>query len=386
MNILLITHMYPVSDSDKVNTLVIHDLVSAFNGRGEIQVIAVKRDYNPLHCLKGGKPYSFVLDNRIINVVSLFKIPKIPYFKKSKNFISDFICRFIKENKFHPDIIWCESVFDSELGVQIAKKIKAKLVIGFHNTDIRRIEKSFYQGLFKRIFSNADGIIFRSNTMQKTYQKSKWQKIYKNLKYQIIPFGLKQSLTMGIKRQLKRGKIVLCVCSLIRLKKVDVLIRSFKDFLLEQEDYNLLIIGDGPLRKKLEKEAGFLLNRKIHFLGSLPRERVSKIMSVSKIFAMVSSPETFGMVYLEAMGNGCITIGTEKEGIDGIIIDGENGFLIPPNDYQALADTFRFIIKLDQEAQHQLQKRAMLTAQEMSAERVAGLLYKFFENLLLQTE
>ena len=43
---------------------------------------------------------------------------------------------------------------------------------------------------------------------------------------------------------------------------------------------------------------------------------------------MISSPETFGLAYLEAMARGNIVIGTKGWGIDGIVIDGENGLFM----------------------------------------------------------
>lgn len=53
-------------------------------------------------------------------------------------------------------------------------------------------------------------------------------------------------------------------------------------------------------------------------------------MRQSDIFVLPSVGETFGMVYLEAMASGCIVVGTKDDGIDGIIKDGENGFLTFP--------------------------------------------------------
>ena len=49
-------------------------------------------------------------------------------------------------------------------------------------------------------------------------------------------------------------------------------------------------------------------------------------MRESDIFILPSVNETFGMVYLEAMASGCITVCTKNDGVDGIIKDGENGF------------------------------------------------------------
>ena len=49
-------------------------------------------------------------------------------------------------------------------------------------------------------------------------------------------------------------------------------------------------------------------------------------MKNADIFALPSVNETFGMVYLEAMACGCITVCTENDGVAGIIKNGKNGF------------------------------------------------------------
>ena len=59
-------------------------------------------------------------------------------------------------------------------------------------------------------------------------------------------------------------------------------------------------------------------------------------MGRHQYFVMPSVREGFGIVYLEAMANGCITIGTQNEGIADLIRDGYNGFLVPPEDPDAI--------------------------------------------------
>ena len=86
------------------------------------------------------------------------------------------------------------------------------------------------------------------------------------------------------------------------------------------------MIGDGKERKTLEK-----IDKNVKFLGSLPHDKVLEKMRENDIFVLPSVGETFGMVYLEAMASGCITVCTKGDGVDGIIKNGENGFLVEPN-------------------------------------------------------
>ena len=54
------------------------------------------------------------------------------------------------------------------------------------------------------------------------------------------------------------------------------------------------------------------------------------------VFIMISKNETFGLVYLEAMAVGCITIASRQEGFDGIIKHGYNGFLCEAGNQEEL--------------------------------------------------
>lgn len=109
-------------------------------------------------------------------------------------------------------------------------------------------------------------------------------------------------------------------------KNIGTVIESFKEIIKKYPDATLTIIGNGPLEKQLKDQARDVNN--IKFTGYLENNKAQEILSKSEIFVLPSSPEGFGIAYVEAMNNGCITIGTKGEGIDGFIENGENGFLV----------------------------------------------------------
>lgn len=129
--------------------------------------------------------------------------------------------------------------------------------------------------------------------------------------------------------------------NLIKLKNVDVLIRALQQ---TEINYHCEIIGDGIEMENLKALAE--KNPKIVFRGRLSREETVKKMRDADVFVMVSSPETFGLVYLEAMAQGCITIGSRGEGIDGVIVDGKNGFLISPGNINELSHCIKRISQM----------------------------------------
>ena len=124
----------------------------------------------------------------------------------------------------------------------------------------------------------------------------------------------------------------------------------------------------------------------IKFLGWLDREEILAKMKTSDIFVMVSSPETFGLVYLEAMASGCITIGAKREGIDGIIQNGENGFLCEPRNVDDLADTIDKIVNLSKESKERLLRNTFETVKGMTHKGVSDNYIEALQHVIAQSK
>lgn len=169
---------------------------------------------------------------------------------------------------------------------------------------------------------------------------------------------------------------------LIPLKRVDDIIHALNSSYPEK-DFELTIIGEGMEKEKLiQLVASLNLNNQIHFLGRRNRKEVQDIVNDSDCFIMVSESEAFGLVYLEAMAKGCITIGTKGQGIDGVIVDGVNGYLCVSKNPEQLADIITNINNLSSEQRLIISQNAINTAFEMTDSKVA----EKYLNTLLQTK
>ncbi len=91
--------------------------------------------------------------------------------------------------------------------------------------------------------------------------------------------------------------------------------------------------------RRLRDELG--LREKVSFTGRLPDDAVAGHLARSHVLAVPSLYEGFGLVYLEGMAFGCPAIATTAGGASEIVSDGENGFLLPPNDPDAIAGAVR---------------------------------------------
>jgi glycosyltransferase involved in cell wall biosynthesis len=129
--------------------------------------------------------------------------------------------------------------------------------------------------------------------------------------------------------------IFITVASLIKLKNIDIVLDVLSCF--SDHDWQYLIIGGGEEKKFLLDKVNTLnLIDKVHFLDEKTRTEVLLYLKTTDVFIMVSAPETFGLAYLEAMAKGNIIIGCKNWGIDGIVTDKKNGYLVEARNVEQL--------------------------------------------------
>jgi len=95
--------------------------------------------------------------------------------------------------------------------------------------------------------------------------------------------------------------------------------------------------------QEISKVSG--LNSKVFFHGPLDQEALASKLKSAQILVVPSSYEGFGIVYLEGMAFGLPAIGTNAGAASEIITDGENGFLIKPDDVKTLSAKLSLLAK-----------------------------------------
>lgn len=159
---------------------------------------------------------------------------------------------------------------------------------------------------------------------------------------------------------------------LVKRKGVDLVLKAI-GYLKESVSIQFDIVGDGPEKEELIKLANILdISDSVKFYGSVERTHVVEVIRQSDVFVMISNNETFGLVYLEAMAQGLITIGSIGEGIDGTIINGNNGFLVSPEDESELCECLKYIQSLPKEELSRISRNAYFTAMNMTDSKMAS--------------
>lgn len=152
---------------------------------------------------------------------------------------------------------------------------------------------------------------------------------------------------------------------LIREKGVDVLLRAFVKVIARIPQARLLVIGDGPERDRLGQLIGELgLVPNVSMVGHLSRSETERHCATAWVQAVPSRwAEPFGLVAAEAMMRGTVVVASASGGLAEIIQDSKTGFLIQPNDANALAEVILRILG-DRELAEQVGIAARTFAQE----------------------
>jgi glycosyltransferase involved in cell wall biosynthesis len=260
----------------------------------------------------------------------------------------------------------CVVIAHMPSGILFADKLGLPFCAGVHNSDLEILTNPLYKFHFKKrlkqALDNAKAIACRSFIIEK-----KLLQIYPEYsgKTFVAPSGFDIEKILDIEifnnsiiSNNSNLKIVTCA-NFKKRKNIDKLIKACKG------NFELTVIGDGKSRKKLEK-----LDKNVKFTGWLKPDEVLEQMRQADVFILPSVGETFGMVYLEAMAQGCITICTQNDGIDGIIKDGENGFLTVPT-VDGIKDTLKRVSTLTTDGRKALIQKSLNTVRELSSQKCA---------------
>ena len=266
---------------------------------------------------------------------------------------------------------------DGHAGLLTARALHVPFAVTAHGTDVLRYFKPGVMPLRRNveIVKSADALMAVSEMLMnrlRAYRPA--GKIT-----EVVPNGLDLSLVPDVPREPGR---ILSVGTLCKRKCMDTSIEAFAEIAKDYPDATLRIIGIGDEEAALRAQADRLgLRDRVLFLGGMEHAAVMEEMARADIFVLPSWGEGFGIVYIEAMAAGCVTIGSRDEGIAGTIRDGENGFLVPAGDAAATGRAIRAALAAPN-AMESIRRRGVETARAMTWERNARRMEQIYARML----
>ena len=363
MRILFITDLYPVNENENTTPRTLLNFVKDWEKQGHT-VDVIKPNFI-LNSFLRGKPfyktgqYGNVLNINYWTPFWFNIIKKIRRIEAKMQSLYSPTTLHSSLFTLHYDVI----IAHMPSGILFADKLGLPFVAGVHNSDLEVLTNPLYEFHFKKrlkkALDNAKAIACRSFVI-----KDKLLKLYPEFESKTFtaPSGIDENIIHPSPFTPHPSPIKVLTCANFKKRKnIDKVIESCKGL----ESFELTVIGDGKERKKLE-----MLDKSVKFTGYLAHDKVLEKMRESDIFILPSVNETFGMVYLEAMSQGCITIGTIDDGIAGIIKNGENGFLTLP-----ISSEIRKILlnikNMDDDALKTLRYNSLQTIREYTSDKCA---------------
>lgn len=137
--------------------------------------------------------------------------------------------------------------------------------------------------------------------------------------------------------------VILSIAELHPRKGLKYLLEAYAEIQSKEPKTRLIIVGEGPERKTLEKIMKKLeLTDRVLLIGR--QEDIPHILASANLFVLASVKEAFGLVLLEAMAAQVPIVATEVGGIPEIVQNHKNGELVEAQNYHALAQTIREVM------------------------------------------
>ncbi|MGC1462559.1 MAG: glycosyltransferase [Terracidiphilus sp.] len=252
----------------------------------------------------------------------------------------------------NPSIIHAHFAVDAVQALPIARKLEIPLVVSLHGFDVtsndRALRVSFagrhYLRNRDRLFEQATAFIcvsrfIRNAALQAGFPESKLRVHYTGI-------DCERFRAVHVQRD---PKLILFVGRLVEKKGCEYLLRAMALVQQHDPDVHLEIVGDGPLRSRLEALAAALSIR-VSFRGVQNPVEVARSMARARILcnpsitASSGDKEGFGMVFAEAQAVGTPPVSFSHAAIPEVVKHRQTGLLCAEGDVTALAGSLRTLL------------------------------------------
>ena len=388
MRIILLTPVYPSKNAPEGSTMVVHYFTKEWVKQGnQVKVFNIETKY-PIIIYWINRLFETILNNLLGHLVATRK--PIEYDEciegvevshvliKKNSPVSRFRRKHIN-NLAQTIIQYCHDAGAPDLFIghwddpqlyllNILKQHfpSTKNAIVLHSLK-RKLDK--YYPHMDILFNNIDIVGFRNQTALMEFKKTYFTPsrsfiAMSGVSNMFIEKNVSKSFDDGARNFVFVGSLIK------RKHPLEVLLAVSEVYGSDQ--YSLCYIGEGKESHSIKKSSNRLKDGgRVVLLGRIDRLRVADHLNRADVFVMISDNETFGLVYLEAMSMGCITIASRGGGVDGIIVDGENGFLCLPGNTRDLVNVISRIRRMPKDRLMQISNNAIVTARKYSDSNVA---------------
>lgn len=275
--------------------------------------------------------------------------------------------------RFSPHIVHAH-LFHALVLTASAPRTDSRLLLTHHHGDVMSFQKRRVEALLDRLAGGRfDHVVAVSQAMAELLVDDYH---YPPAKVSYIRNGW--SGTPTVARKDERPQI-LCIANFRSEKAHHLLIEAFQIVIDEIPQARLVLVGDGPLKSEVEKQAA-LLSRPdaVEFVG--PVDDVWPYLSRASVFALASLREPLGIVIMEAMAAGLPVVAPRVGGIPELVEPGVTGELVAPGDSISLGQQIVRLLK-SRDLRSAMGEAAQRAAETFRMERMVDQYYELYERL-----
>ena len=155
-------------------------------------------------------------------------------------------------------------------------------------------------------------------------------------KLRLLPYGVNVSRFQLVAKPVEDRFDILYVGAMSLQKGIQYLVQAYEN--LSHPNKSLTFVGAPSQELMALLQARNLWPSDIKVLGHMPQIELKNIMSRSHVLVLPSIQDGFGMVMAQAMACGCPVIATSNTGGEDLFTDGDEGFIVPIRDVDALTE------------------------------------------------
>lgn len=289
--------------------------------------------------------------------------------------------------EFKPDVVHIFfGIPDGPIGWALKRVYGLPYLISLRGADVPSDEvKRFarqYQLLrpfIRWLWRDADALVAVSNGLRAyAYETTP------DLPIEVIPNAIELSTFTPPRRRSANGQVrLLFVGRLNAFKNVETLLETAAD--LKQQGVNgfqLQLVGDGERRAHLERlvvDKG--LTKEVRFFGWVEREKIVDYYRQADLFVTATTWEGMPNTVLEGMACGLPVVATRASGLEELVQDGRNGYLVDIDDPEALTDRLAELIDNAYERQRMGKESRKIAEQEFAWEYIARQYVEIYERI-----
>ena len=327
--ILITTDLYTVSTNGVVTS--VQNLFDELTAKGhDVRILTIS---DTLHSHKEGAVYYI----RSVPLKAVYPDLRMP---------TSFRHKLIQEIiDWKPDVVHSQCEFFSyQFAARISKITGAPLVHTYHTLYEQYLTS--YVVPSKRLGDYLAKVLSRQRLKRVTTLIAPTQKVENTLQgygmrspISVVPSGISleqhhQRLTQEQRLEKRRSlgiddedQVLLNLGRLGGEKNLSELLELFAEARKQNENLKFLIVGDGPAKEDLEKQAKELgVGDHVIFTGMVPPSEVQNYYQLGDVFVSASTSETQGLTYIEAAANGLPLLCRQDDCLADVLQEGENGY------------------------------------------------------------